>query len=440
MAVTSESDIQKPEEATPVVESRRSRVRVVLAFLLVTAGTCLGVFGFLWWSDRDMRLARDYLESEEYPKALQKAERYLSRNPGDTRAMILRGRALSGMNRHEDADDAFKRVATLSGGFPNDPPALSAWADSLLHLKKWSRAESLLALVVKADAENRDALYKLTVARIRLRKYREALKSAEHLATVDADQANVIIGTVHHDMGHRRKALEAWERVLKANPQAKNLSLPANEFLTMVGEELLELGQPARAVTILQQSLAKRPSADAYRFVGRAYAELNQPNEATAAWRNAVRLDPRDLQARRELANMALLQGSPREAIDWLRPMVDLGRIDSASAYILQRAYGRLKQTDLADQWRKRTEALRLDERIQSDLNQALRDNPSPFWNRFLDAYRLARDGEWEQAKGIIDQLKQTRPGTAAVNTLSNAVNQRGPLPSLKDLRIRVNR
>lgn len=439
MAVTSESDIQNPDQATPVSESRRSRLRLLLAMLLVSVGTGLGVFGFLWWSDRDMRLAREYLESAEYPKALQRAEHYLSRNPGDTRAMILRGRALTGMNRHTDADEAFKRVAMLSSGFPNDSLAMRAWADSLLHLKEWSRAENLLVLVVKAEPENRDALYKLTVARIRLRKYQPALESAQQLSAVDADRANVIIGTIHHDLGHRRKALEAWDRVLQANPQAKNLTLPAGDFFTMVGEELLELGQPARAATILEQSLAERATADAYKFAGRAYAELNQPKKATAAWRNAVRLDPNNLDARRELANMAFLRGSPREAIDWLKPIVDRGRIDSASAYILQRAHARLMHTDLAKQWRKRAEELRLEERIQSDLDQALRDNPSPFWNRFLDAYRLASDGEWEQATGIIDQLKKARPGTAAVQTLSNAINNRGPLPSLKNLRIRVN-
>lgn len=418
---------------------RRSPLRLVAILALIAIGTGAGMAMFLWWSDRELRAVEHHLAVEEFQAALRGAAAYLSQHPESTRAEILKGRALSGLGRHKAADAAFSRAARRANGFPNDLPAMRAWSNSLLHLELWSRADSLLQRIIDLKPDDEDALYKLTVARIRLRKYQEALAVAEQLAEVTKNAANayVTIGTIHHDMGNRRKALDAWQKVLAGNPDAQDLNLPPYEFLTMVGEELLALGEPRRAVKVLERSIAHRETAAGYEFLGRAYAQSDRGNEAIQAWKKAVRLDSGSRIAREELAGAALAGGRPREAIDWLKPLMNSRRINSASAYLLQRSYAALKQPSESEKWRDRAAALRKKERLEADLNQSLRDNPSPFWSRFLTAYQSAADGDWERAKKLVDHLLQERPNEPALRQLSSAIDRRGPLPSLELLRRR---
>ncbi len=411
-------------------------IRVACLLATISIITSAGLWFFVWWDDRPLARMTEELEIKNHQNALQLANRYLAKHPNDMRAGILKARALSGLNRHQDADAMFQRVALRAKRFPDDPAALRAWSTSLLHLKRWPRAIKILeALLVNAPSDP-DILYSLTAARIHIRQYDLALESAQRLAKIPAlsDKANVMIGTIHHDQGNRRQALVAWERVLAGNPDAKNLQIPANEFLLMVGEELLALGLPDRAAKVLERSIAQRPSAGAYAGLGKSYAQTGQLDKATNAWKQALKLDRLQPAARGELANAALRSGNQQQAVDWLLPLTTSDRLDSSHAYILQRAYAQMKQPDAARQWQKKTQSLRETENGKSTLDELLRRSSDPFWTTLLYTYQLAMQARWEEAAVLSEELRKTRPDDALVRDLSDAVKNRGKLPNLSRL------
>ena len=410
------------------------RVAIILATIAVITGACL--WGVLWWEKRPLARIAASLERNENQSALNSADRFLAGHPNDIRAGILKARALSGLNRHREADALFQRVALQANGFPDDSAALRAWSTSLLHLKQWPRAIALLENLQENHPSDPDILYSLTAARIRTKQFERALESAKQFAAVsgDTDRANVMIGTIHHDRGNRQQALAAWKLVLTGNPEAENLQISAGMFLMMVGEDLLAVGKPKRAAKLLERSIAKRPEADTYSLLGSSYSQIGRRDKAITAWKHALQLEKLHSSARGELANAALQTGRPKQAVSWLLPLTTTGRLDSRSAYLLQRAYVRLKQPAAARRWRDRAKALRDFESDENTITDLLRRSSDPFWTTLLHAYQLSLQKRWEEANVLSERLLKQRPSDALVRDLSVAIRQRGKLPPLSRL------
>lgn len=413
---------------------RTVRIAILLVFAAISTG--MGLWGIVSWEERPLAAIAEALERKEYESALDSADRFLAEHPDDIRAGILKARALSGLNRHRQADALFERIARQANGFPDDHAALRAWADSLLHLRRWPDAIAKLENLLNSHPADPDLVYSLTAAQIRSKQYQQALVTARRLGTIPgyADKADVMIGTIHHDLGNRRLALQAWERVLAHNPEAADLQIPAGEFLTNVGGDMLALGMPQRAATVLERGIAKRPTADGLSSLGKAYAETGRSSDAVDAWKRAVRLDSFNAVARGELANVALRAGRPQEALKWLLPLTTTGRLGSRSAYLLQRAYTQLKQPESAAQWKERAAQLRRSENVKSTLDELLRRSTDPFWIRLLHAYRLAEQKRWDEVEPLLKALREQHPQNSLLLDLSEAVRNRGPLPDLSRL------
>jgi tetratricopeptide (TPR) repeat protein len=394
------------------------------------------IAGIVWWQDRPLREAARLLSREQFRRSLQRSDQFLANHPDDSRAMILKARALSGLGRHLSADSLFEKVALDANGFPDDAEALRAWATSLLSLKRWPRAISVLETLLSRSPADAETLHRLTVARIHLKRYEAALDSASRLAGMPghADDGNVMMAAIHHDRGDVRAALEAWERVLEHNPNAEDLRIAPAEALLMVGDNLLASGDPARAADALERSLRQSPSARAYALLGRAYAQTDRAQDAIRMWQAAIALDHLNAAAREELANIAMESGEFQQAVDWLLPLTTAEKISGSSAYVLQRAYTGLKSTGEAERWRERANALREVEQVRVTVQELIQNSSDPFWVGYLRAYQLAMDQNWEEAEALIGDLLLERPGESHLQRLAEAVRDRGELPSLDHL------
>ncbi len=82
----------------------------------------------------------------------------------------------------------------------------------------------------------------------------------------------------------------------------------------ILGNVALKKGEPRRALDSYQQALARNPEYRAALFnIAVAYYALKKPDAAVAAWQHLVRLDPRDIDARLRLAQLAAQAGdAPR--------------------------------------------------------------------------------------------------------------------------------
>ncbi len=390
----------------------------------------------IWWQDQPLRDISALLDEEDFGASLTLANQFLAGHRNDSRAQILKARALSGLRRHDAADALFRRVALESNGFPDDTDAVRAWSVSLLSSEKWLRAVSVLEILLQSAPADPETLYRLTVARIRLRQYEDALHTAKQLSTVSGheEQAYVMIGTIHHDRGDRRAALDAWEIVLKTNPAATNLQISSGEFKAMVGEELLELGFPQHAAEVLEESVKTESIARAYTYLGKAYSQTNRQDQASQAWQEALRCDEMNADAREELANEALRDRQPQRAVELMQPLAAANHMKSSSAYVLQRAYAQLQQKENTERWRDRANVLRDSEKKRSQIAELIRKEKDPFWSGFLHTYDLADQKQWASAERIVSDMLLQHPDADLLRDLAESIRQRTELPELSSL------
>ncbi len=383
-----------------------------------------------------MRDIAGLLDKNDFQEAMIQSDRFLSRHPRDTRAQILKARSLTGLNRHSSADYLLQQVALQSNGFPDDAAALRSWSVSLLHLEQWSRAESILETLAINFPDDPEILYPLTITQIRQKKYANALATAKRLSAIpDYDQqAAVMSGTIYHDQGNSRDAAAAWESILSTNPDASDLQIAPGEFFAMAGEDFLDAGSPAESARLLEKSAALLPSGRTFALLGRAYSQTEQQDKAIQSWEMAIEVERLNEIAREELANAALRNGDAAKALEWISPLQNSANLQSSTAYIFQRIYTQLKDSENTNRWRDRVTLLRDSEKVNSTINEMLAVSSSPYWTGFLRAYQLAHQHQWDEAQGIIDQLKAHSPDEPVLELLAAAVRTRGELPALDTL------
>lgn len=420
--------------STPAARTRRRpgrRIFVLLgAALLLTAGA---VWLGMWWQDRPLANIAAALNDGEPKQALAAADSYLADHPRDTRAQILKARALSRLERHREADELFKQVAMRSNGFPDDPAALRDWSISLLQLKLWLRVIPMLETLVESNPDDAELLYRLTVSRMRVRQYDAALESAGRLAKIAGHEqsADLLIGTIHHDRGNRRLALERWERLIKSNPRAKGLTVTPGHFFAMIGEEYLELGRPNDTIAVIERVQFKDRSAQHHLLLGNACSQVGRPAEAVRSWKAVLESDRLNPEARENLANDALRRGDAKRAVEWLQPLVTGTQPRSRTTYILERAYGKLKDTARATYWKEQTTRLREEESRRATAKRRLRDSRDPYRAAVLRVNELAEERRFEEAESLVEGLRQQQPANAYLQKLEQALRKRGPLPPL---------
>lgn len=106
-----------------------------------------------------------------------------------------------------------------------------------------------------------------------------------------------------------RSEVSLWASTVAARPENPRAHLN-------LGSALLEAGRPDEAAAAYRQAIVLRPDEAAfYAALSHACAQLDQLDEAVAAGRNAVRLDARSVEARLHLAGALLRSGQADAAI-----------------------------------------------------------------------------------------------------------------------------
>lgn len=96
-------------------------------------------------------------------------------------------------------------------------------------------------------------------------------------------------------------------------------------FDLLLARAYLALGMAAEAGAILEPWDARRQAEpELYRLLGLTRADLQRPDEAEAAFRRAVQLDPDDYDTQNNLGFLLLVRGRPEEAVPVLRRALEL--------------------------------------------------------------------------------------------------------------------
>ncbi len=419
-----------PSPSSPKT-NKASRRWLKLAFIALPVSAALS-FVLSWWQRQPLVEAEASEKAGRFDYAIALSDYYLEDHPDDGQALMLKARALTGVGRPAEAIALFERVGAA------EMADIHAWARAHLLLRHWSRAIPLLVRALQLEPNNADALHEITACRVRVGAYNDALVSAQQLATSPGHEAqgHLFVGSIQGDSGNHREAADAFAKVLEFEPNALNLQVSPDEFLMQYGRMLLKMGRPKEAIEVLRKSVAVRETGEAFSLLGTAASEIGDIDKAALAWKKAVQVEPANREAREALANIALQKNDPKAALDWLAPLEKAPEQRASSAYLFQRAYQGVGDTESSAGWREQAAKLRKKQELESAIQTSLVESPNSFWSKIVRAHRFASEGNWDEADVLASGLIKEAPGETFVIELVDAIQQQKDLPSLDKLPI----
>jgi tetratricopeptide (TPR) repeat protein len=156
----------------------------------------------------------------------------------------------------------------------------------------------------------------------------EAVKEFTKAIELDPDSAHAHdnLATVLADKGQLREALREYLVAIELEPQSPTAHYNLASFLATHAHDL--------AVNEYKETLSLEwDYPDAHINLGLTYAERGQFQEALASYQEALKIDPRDMVAKHEMATVLMDMGRPGEAIPMLREVVK-AEADNLDAWV----------------------------------------------------------------------------------------------------------
>ena len=395
------------------------------------------VSGALWSSSRQQEQAlvsiEQLLQSGDVSSAIRDVSAYQRDYPADGRVFGLRARIHLKVGQPREASKLFEQQGAATA------VDLHAWGQAYLMQSQWSLAAPVLTRFLQLEPKDHDGLYDLMVCDMRLGRLREALELAKRLVLLPGHEASghLYLGTVYNDLKNEEDAAAEFGKVLEIDPSLHALPIPPEEFLTEYGSTLVSLGRGDSAITHLRRSLEIRPTAEAAVSLGQAFLQIGETEPAATNWKLALTLNPKSHRACEGLADFALRDGNAQKALEWLRPLEEGATLEPTTAYLFQQIHQRLGNTEKAAVWQTRTAQLRKRNQVAAVIERLQVEAPSSYWAQVARAYRFAEAGNWSEANGVLQQVRDDDSPHSFVQQLTSAIKTRGTLPPLEEIPIR---
>lgn len=220
----------------------------------------------------------------------------------DAELLLLRGRALQALGRHDEASTAFERVRTLR---PSDAGAVHEQARAL-------RAAGDLdgAYRVLDDARADDVVFHRLFGGIafELGRFAPAVESLEKASWLEPGNIDIerMLGLAFARLDRRDDALAALEKVIVARPEDAEVHFVLGTVLA----------DPLAAIARFDRALALAPKlAEAHLRRGLALEQADRLDEAARAYRDATRIKPDLVEALDRAGRAYTKLGEPAEAV-----------------------------------------------------------------------------------------------------------------------------
>ncbi|PRQ08221.1 tetratricopeptide repeat protein [Enhygromyxa salina] len=244
-----------------------------------------------------LRLAQDRPE-----QAQSLAQKVIERDPTDTRAHLLLGRALLIQGQYARALSEIESAQTRDGD-----AEVELWLGQALEYNaRPNDARGHYTRALQLDPKNLEAAALLG----RLYAYEGAAAKAIELLTPVVQQtdaypyAYLALGLAHKDMGKREQAIGDFQK-------AQQLDASLFEAFYQEGRIHNDLNKHGAAVKALQAAIdnakanaTERALIDAYRRLGESYVELGRRAEAKAALNEYMNLAPANAAGRSEVERL----------------------------------------------------------------------------------------------------------------------------------------
>lgn len=319
----------------------------------------LAVVGLTGWNlSRSSKLeaaSRAYRQGR-YAPALQASLDHLSRRPWSREASRIAGLCLSKLDFASQAEPYYARAGMLT----EEEAHVRAYG--ILRSNQRLEAEAAYKEILARSPNDPEALRLLAGLYMTMMRYAEGAELAETLAQLPGQEivGTTMVGTLRHRQGEVQRAIEAYEQVLRLDPDLSDILLPREVFWVNYAQDLLTVGRTAEAAEKAEAYLATDPeNATMLELLGRARQALGQLDRAEEAWRRALHADAGRAELWNHLGRLELMRGNLEEARRLLERSVELDPESYTSVYNLLLTNRRLGRQDEVERLQKRLDAIK---------------------------------------------------------------------------------
>ena len=366
------------------------------------------------------------LSQKQFDVALKAVDDGLKSRPADARLWMLRGAALSGLQRVKEALAAYRKALEIQ---PTLVPALEASAQIEYNTKD-PNAGRTLAKILAIDPANAVAHAMAGVLAYEAKDCDGAIrhfgKAAQMIA---ADKTSMHeYGSCLLETNRAREAVPVFQTLLSMDPSDARVRLSL--VLALAG-----LNQPAQAIEVLMpMTQGPRPDADVLGLLAELYRSNQQVDQAVAAFRRGIEIHPKEERLYIGLAALCAYYNSGELGLEivgiGLRNIPDSSRL-YAMRGVLDSQMGRSEEamadfaraSDLSPVERVGTAGValsllqegRTDELI-AVVRERLRKSPADAGSLYLLAQGLLRKGArpgdagFSEARGSLEKAVKLEP------------------------------
>jgi tetratricopeptide (TPR) repeat protein len=256
---------------------------VLLAFIALAAG-------FMTWQ-----------RNQVYRTPVSIWEDTVSKRPKNPRALNNLGMIYGELNRFPEAINLFYKVLELD---PRSTETNYNLGYALARVGRDTEAIKYYQAAIAAKPDNIEALANYGAALQRLGRDEESIMQNEAALRLDprTAEAHFNLGLALTKSGKAGQGLEHLRAAVSLAPSDAG-------YLKTLVTTLAETGHSEEAILLCEDFLKHTPLADYYTFLGVLYGRSGRLEKARDAFRTAVQIDPKNLEANANLARAnALLQ------------------------------------------------------------------------------------------------------------------------------------
>jgi len=309
------------------------------------------------------------LRRAELDDAAPAIKSLLDANAKDADALVLNARLQGASGNADEALSCLEQALMVDSGHVEARIYKSA---NLYDGGQYDEAETLASGVVKDDDTAHGAWFTLARLNARQSNFAQALDAVNSALKHDANNAHYLFAksSVLNELGKEEEAFEALKASVEANPrleqgwyvlcgwllemgqaqealdnleQAVQVTSASEGLIEMLGRAAVEAGQPEKAVKVFAVMVETHESNPGVWFnYGAANLAAENFAEAEKAFRKTIALDPNDVDAVHELANLVALADEPEaqnEAESLLKAVIEKNANDWEAHNDLGRLY-----------------------------------------------------------------------------------------------------
>jgi len=284
------------------------------------------------------------ISESHYDKALELTEQVLASSPMDPAATVVKGRALIGLGREEEAEALLTKQVQAQ---PSDIGSAQMLARLHIRHEEWAPAMSVAKRITTFAPQDRESGLLLIEAAFRSGNIVEGREASARLLKRDGEpEAIASVLQLWSNYWPSPQRFQDALRLAGASPRLDQKLVYAN-FLSRSGSPLDAVGLVGNSASLPVNA----QSAEANAVLGDALSRLGKLAEARSRLNAVIAFDPGNASALRSRAELALRTGNPEAATVDAQKLVTVLPASADDRLLLARCYAAAGNS----RWEERT-------------------------------------------------------------------------------------